>query len=476
MFTVVLRRRIGIALASLGFVSFPLVTAAASPCPYQWMSGLNVGSLGEGVMKLQQFLNSDPLTRIASVGPGSPGQETTRYGALTKIAVSKFQEKYASDILLPNGLSAGTGKFGLSTRTKVNSLCATGIVGVVPHAAVLGASTTTAVASDALAVSIPEQPAATLAPPNALYVPFTKITLTAGSKDIDVRSITVARIGPSKNTVFSALDLFMDEDAGYASTGYLGSANTATFRDPFTIPAGASRTLNVTGEMAADLTDYDGQIASFSVDAIDASSPLAGASLPIRGTFQTINNSLVIGSASAMLSQYDPGAAQTKYVNDTAVRFAGVRITAGSKEDIRLNSIVWDQSGTASPSDIWNVVVVINGTSYPAEVDGRSYSVSIPNGLVIQKGNSADLYIQGDIGTTGSNRTVKFDIRYPTDIDITGMTYGYGIYLVPGGNTATDGTSVFITDTGDSDGVSGTPFFSASPVTVSAGAATFIGR
>jgi len=41
---------------------------------------------------------------------------------MTKSAVIKFQEKYASEILIPIGLSQGTGYVGSITRQKINQL------------------------------------------------------------------------------------------------------------------------------------------------------------------------------------------------------------------------------------------------------------------------------------------------------------------------------------------------------------------
>lgn len=74
------------------------------------------------VKKLQIFLNSDPDTKIANSGPGSPGKETNLFGTLTKKAVIKFQEKYAKDILTPWGLKKGTGVVGKTTLQKINEL------------------------------------------------------------------------------------------------------------------------------------------------------------------------------------------------------------------------------------------------------------------------------------------------------------------------------------------------------------------
>lgn len=101
----------------------------ASFCPYTWTRDLSTGSTGADVMKLQQFLNSDPDTRVAAAGSvGSAGMETQYYGPATAAAVSKFQVKYRADVLSPLGLVNPTGYYGAGTRDKANSLCSSAVV------------------------------------------------------------------------------------------------------------------------------------------------------------------------------------------------------------------------------------------------------------------------------------------------------------------------------------------------------------
>jgi peptidoglycan hydrolase-like protein with peptidoglycan-binding domain len=87
-----------------------------------FVRNLHVGDSGADVYALQVFLNASVATQIAASGPGSPGGETTYYGALTADAVRRLQEAHAGDILAPAGLSSGTGFFGPLTRQFVEAL------------------------------------------------------------------------------------------------------------------------------------------------------------------------------------------------------------------------------------------------------------------------------------------------------------------------------------------------------------------
>ncbi len=99
------------------------ITTPPAPIPTERVSfvrSLGLGSTGDDVLRLQQFLNSNggPIT---TAGAGSPGQETRYFGPATKQALIRFQEMHADHILKPLGLARGTGIFGPATRAFINA-------------------------------------------------------------------------------------------------------------------------------------------------------------------------------------------------------------------------------------------------------------------------------------------------------------------------------------------------------------------
>lgn len=100
----------------------PKIAAPQGDSSFVFLKNLKQGMSGVDVLMLQKILNRSADTQIVSSGAGSPGNETDYFGALTKIAVIKFQNKHAAEILIPNGLTSGTGFIGLSTRVVLNDL------------------------------------------------------------------------------------------------------------------------------------------------------------------------------------------------------------------------------------------------------------------------------------------------------------------------------------------------------------------
>lgn len=449
-----LQLQINSLLATINALSAQLASStggSSASTGYTFNTNLTVGSTGTDVMNLQKVLNMSADTKVANSGNGSPGMETSYFGPATKAAVMKFQSKY--------GISPVAGYVGAITRAKLNSM--NSVVVVPPPVVTPGTNPQ----GGSLMISAASQPMNSLAPTSAARVPFTSLTLTAGSSDVTVNSITVERSGLAQDAVFAGVVLLDQNGTQIGIAKTLNSNHQAMVGEPWVIRAGTSQTVTVAGNMASSLTSYAGQVAGLNVVAVNTSASVSG-SLPIMGAMHTINASLTLGAATVQVSSFDPGSAQTKEIGTTGYKFSGIRVTAGSAEQVKLWSVRFNQSGSASSNDLANVKVYVDGTAYDTVVssDGKYYSAMFSGGILIDKGLAKDIYIQGDIVGTGSaGRTVKFDIYKTTDLYLSGVTYGYGI-TPTGSNTV--GTTVLST--------SATPYLTGSTVTVSAGSVTSI--
>ena len=462
-------------LTGTGTVTPPSSTGTGS---YTFTRDLKVGDTGTDVMNLQKVLNMDPDTQVASgSSAGAPGHETSSFGPATKAAVVKFQNKYASEILTPLGLSAGTGYVGASTRAKLGTIGG----GVVVTPPTTGGTTPTP-SGTGLTVADPGQPGASLAPAGASRVPFTKIRLTAGNDGpVTVNSITVQRSGLAQDAAFAGVVLIDENGMQIGDAKTFNSNHQATVGSAIVIPAGTSKVLTLAGNMAADETSYAGQVASLTVVSVNTDGAVVSGMLPITGVGQTINASLSIGTATTIVSSFDPNGSNSKEIGVTGYKFSGFRVTAGSAEKVRLWSVRWYQSGSAAMGDLANVQTYVDGAAYPTTVssDGKYYSTIFPGGILLDKGLSKDIYVQGDIvGSNASGRTIQFDVYKNTDLYLTGETYGYGITPTASSPvvaaTATHAATYFVTSDGTSSGSAGTPWFSSSKVTVTGGAVTTI--
>ncbi len=94
---------VGALFAVLTLIPF---TSYAVSC--EFTRDLQLGSVGEDVRCLQQYLNSNGY-QIATAGVGAPGKETGDFQSLTKAAVSRWQQD--------KGISPATGYFGAKSRS-----------------------------------------------------------------------------------------------------------------------------------------------------------------------------------------------------------------------------------------------------------------------------------------------------------------------------------------------------------------------
>lgn len=438
------------------FASFlALNTADAVVIDCNFTRNLFRRTSGEDVKCLQTYLNSAGF-KLADAGPGSPGDETTFFGPLTQNAVSRWQAA--------QNVSPTAGFFGPISRAKYKAVIVVAPPAPTPTPTPTPPPTGGAVVSVA---PVSSQPASTLVPQNAARVPFTQMTLIANpDQDVTIRSVTIELHGFANTAALDRVMLIDENKLQIGNTRSFNANRQAVFTEQFTLAKGASRTITIAADAASSLSAYQGQSARIAVVALEAQTATHESfQVPIDtaivGNDMTFNSTLSIGSLSANRGTTDPGSAQTKEVGGTNITFAAVRVTAGSEEDVILEGIRWNQAGSAAPSDLANVKVVVDNASYPATVgaDGKTYTALISGGITIPKGNTKEIAIMGDI-LGGSLRTINFDIQKKTDVIAKGKTFGYYI-TTTGGSAGSASEGNFSSDQ--------EPFYNGFTLTISQG-------
>ena len=222
------------------------------------------GSSGGQVMWVQEFLNGHGFT-VAASGAGSPGNESTYFGALTKAAVMKFQST--------EGITPVSGYWGPLSRAKANAICA--------GSTTTTTTTTTGTTGAGLTVTAGAQPANSLAPVNASHVPFTNFTLTNNSgAAVTVTGITVQRTGLANDNAFAGVTLDSSTGLQYGNSQTFNSNHQATIGGTFTMQPGRSINFSVEGNMEISALLNAGQVASISVTGVNTTVPVTG-TLPI---------------------------------------------------------------------------------------------------------------------------------------------------------------------------------------------------
>ncbi|MFH1036843.1 MAG: peptidoglycan-binding domain-containing protein, partial [Patescibacteria group bacterium] len=309
---------------------------------------LSQGMTSADVKCLQIILNSDAATKVAATGAGSPGNETTYFGALTYAAVVKFQNKYASEVLTPIGLTAGTGYVGARTRAKLNTMF--GTVVVPPVVPPVTNPLTVALASNSPVASNLQKSTA-----NNVMV---RITFTGSSAaDTYVTGLAIKNYGNAENGIdlveVNDIKLFDESNIQIGTTRNLigGTANFVVI-PAIVVPKNGTKTVSVTANVTANAeTLTTVQLGLDSATAITGAT-FAG-NYPVKGSVFTIVPSGAIGTLTT--GDYSTPPVVSVKIGQTNVILESFIVGAGSREDVRINQITLENEGTISATDITNI-------------------------------------------------------------------------------------------------------------------------
>ena len=397
------------------------VSVSGIPAGFTWDTSLTVGSKGQDVMYLQMFLNSDPATKLADSGAGSPGNETTFFGPITRSGVIKFQDKYAANVLEPLGLSAGTGFFGSSSRAKINALFVAS-----PTPSPTPGTPTPAPTTGPSSVQVGfNNPAAGTLGASSAYNTVVQVQVNGGASGASVTSVTVERFGLSIDTNVDGV-LIVDANGnrhGSVVTLADGKVTIPFTGDPIVASAGGSTTFNVQVHVNSAATA--GTI-GFNVTGINGDPT----GLPINGNLQTLTaTSSILGAVTIdVVSQTSTSVSvdigRTDYVLS---KFRFVETTGN--EDAKINRLTLFQNGTAADADLVNFDLVDpNGVvlATVAEATSKAVEFILSEPYTILKGTTKDLTVRVDV-ISGSNRTGQVIIQNDYDLQVVGVSTGLGI-------------------------------------------------
>jgi len=397
-------------------------------------SNLKQGMSGSNVKCLQALLNTDSATQVAASGVGSAGSETTYFGSLTKAAVIKFQEKYASEILATYGLTKGTGYVGTTTRAKLNSMLSSGVTPpvdpgdpVVPPTSGLRVS----LASDT--------PTAGYVAQGAYDRVFAKINVAAGQA-VTINSITVTRGGVSTDADLSELKLY----DGATQLGSTQALNTMTHKATFSglnwaIAAGQVKVLTVKANIPSTGATQGNAVAigiALVGDVVLSDSTVVVTGAPVYG-----NTMLITGASVGQLDVDANDAAVTGNVISGATdqKVGSFKFTASATEGFDVTSLTVTEIGTTVDSDIKNIKLKYLGTTLGTVsvlTGGEAMFTGSPL-FSLTAGTTKDIDVYADVadGVT-SARTVQFEVTDYNDVTAVGQNTGGVVRVTYSSGTA----------------------------------------
>ncbi len=378
---------------------------------------LSVGDTGTDVNCLQIVLNSASDTQLASSGVGSPGNETSYFGPLTKGGVIKFQEKYASEVLASWGLTSGTGFVGSTTRAKLNTL-------LTAVAEEEEEEDITPAVDGTVAVSLAaDTPVSTILALGGVGVPVASFNLTSGG-DATLDSIKFTRSGLGSATDYA--NVYIYDGATRLKPGRTISSETETIE--FTniglaLADGTTTKLTVKIDVHASLGAGHLNIISI-VSADDIS--VTGAT--VEGTFPMMANYMTIGTLAVGTATVADGGTLTKpTIGAAAGKVAKFKITAGNN-DIDVSAITLTQDGSISGDHLTNFVLKV-GTETVATADSLVNDrvvLTFDTPYEIGKVQSKTFSLYATIGAAKTTDGIRFYLDENTDLTVIDQKYGQG--------------------------------------------------
>ncbi len=405
-------------------------TTGTTACTFT--RNLYPGMSGSDVKCLQQYLNGAGYT-IASSGAGSPGNESTYYGSLTQAAVKKWQDA--------NGISYGSygGYFGPSSRAKYSAIAVT-TGGTTTTSTTTGTTTGPVVSvpsgTDLVVQVASDNPGAKVLGSGTSFNPVLKVIFAAGSKDVSINSLTLAKSGFVANTNINGVDVVDAQGNRYGNViTSINADNTIVipFATPLVVKAGTSVELTFRVNLLSG--NYNGTV-SLALQSVSSTASNVSASFPIAGTAMNVVNggSSIASTTLDVLTTTGSSSLNVDPAHLQEITRFRIQETS-SNEDTKLYGLTLYNYGNADDTDYKDVTLeATDGTVLAvAQPSGQYVTFNLSsNPYLIGKGQTKDLIVLAKI-VGGTTKTINLVVYNNYDIDLRGVSTG--VSLLPGAGT-----------------------------------------
>ncbi len=377
----------------------PAATYTGIPAGFTFAKNLSQGMTDSDVVNLKIVLAAEGCVTGLS--------NNQYFGSLTLAGVKCLQLKYKTQISAAAGYTiSASGFVGAGTRTQLNALLGgTGGGGVIPPPVGAALSVSLNAASPASANIV------TGSANNVVAILDFVGSASAATQINTLRINSYGTVNPNAATDISGIKIFDGTNqVGFTMT-LIGGQVTFAFAPAITIPAGGTKQLKITADIAA--TGVATVMTTVRLG-ISGATSIGGATF--TGTFPVVSNTFTIvpGGALGAIAVTAGGVVPVNLtrVGATDVVLGNFIVSAGTVEDLSVSQFNVLATSTMLDSDVTNVRLKVDGVLQAGSgtFTLRRATLNFASPIPVTKGTSKVFQVIGDIAS-GVGRQIELGMQ-----------------------------------------------------------------